>query len=226
MQPVISEEEGWRPLTGGRECACRLSETRQKPDSEESQAQLWKERCLGMSSIYPQAAELQVCCVGSHLQPWLWKDFWEYVRVSEDQENGMWVAMLSHQQWHSHKKRSNPLLTSGGFSFLSRSNIKGWGRRRNGPCKRGHIRAVFLFSYFRSFLAVLASLVHCSWESCGSSKGGFSSFCTSLPQHLKQIFFISQQLRTLCSKGIQVANIDAGAKALQMIENLQGTLQY
>lgn len=75
MQPLISEEEGWRPLTGGRGCACRLSETRQKPDSEESQAQLWKERCLGTSSICPQAAELQVCCVGSHLQPWLWEDF-------------------------------------------------------------------------------------------------------------------------------------------------------
>lgn len=68
----------------------------------------------------------------------------------------------SHQHWHLRKKRNSPLLTSGGLNFLSRSNIKDWGRRRNGPCKRGHITAVFLFSYSRPFLAVLASLVHCS----------------------------------------------------------------
>lgn len=119
-----------------------------------------------------------LCHIGSHLQSWLWEDFWEYVRVSGDQENGMWMAMFSHQQWHSHKERSSPLLTSDVFNFLSRSrnNIKGWGRRKNGPCKRGHIKAVFLFNYFRPFLAVLASLVHCSWESCRSIKMGFSSF--------------------------------------------------
>lgn len=105
-----------------------------------------------------------LCHIGSHLQSWLWEDFWECVRISEDQQNGMWMAMLSHQQWHSCKKRSSPLLTSGGFNFLSRSrsNIKGWGRRRDSPCKRGHIRALFLFNYFRPFLAVLASLVPCS----------------------------------------------------------------
>lgn len=72
----------------------------------------------------------------------------------------MRMAVLSHQQWYSHKKRSHPLFTSGVFNFLSRSrnNIKGWGRRRNGPCKRGNIRVVFLFNYFRPFLAVCPCL--------------------------------------------------------------------
>lgn len=224
MQPVISEEEGWRPLIGSR-----LSEPQQKPacgiqstaleGNGDVNEQHLPTGCWIQVHTLPCGQPPSVMALGGFLR--VCESFWGWGEWHVD-------GHASHQHWHLHKKRNSPLLTSGGLNFpsRSRSNIKGWGRRRNGPCKRGHIRAIFLFNYSRPFLAVLASLVHCSWQSCTSSKIGFSSFCTSLPQHLEQIFFISQQLRTLCSMWVQLGNIDAGAKAFQMIENLQGTLQY
>lgn len=71
MRPVISEEEGWGPLTGGRTCACGLSEAWQKPGWAESKATSFggKHGCERAAFAHGLLNYgFTFCRVGNHLQ--------------------------------------------------------------------------------------------------------------------------------------------------------------